>query len=60
MEYAPYGNFSKLMSKAKIYNDEKLTRTYFHQLVEGLEYLHSQDIAHLDLKFCNLLLGDDY
>jgi len=35
-------------------------RTYFHQLISGLEYLHSQGIAHLDLKLDNLLLGKDF
>mmetsp|Transcript_22002 Transcript_22002/g.18865 ORF Transcript_22002/g.18865 Transcript_22002/m.18865 type:complete len:137 (+) Transcript_22002:454-864(+) len=29
-------------------------------MIDGLEYLHSQDIAHLDLKPENLLLGKDY
>jgi Serine/threonine protein kinase len=39
--------------------DKKLVRTYFHQLVEGLEFLHSNRFSHLDLKLENLLLGKD-
>jgi len=59
LEYAPYGNFYELvLNKGLI--EEKIIRTYFHQLIDGLEYLHSQGIAHVDLKLDNLLLGDDF
>jgi len=58
-EYAPYGNFFYLVSNKGLIN-EKIMRTYFHQLVNGVEYLHSQGIAHLDLKLENLLLGNDF
>ena len=37
-----------------------LARTFFHHLIEGLEYLHSNGIAHLDLKLEKLMLGTDY
>mmetsp|Transcript_11359 Transcript_11359/g.9772 ORF Transcript_11359/g.9772 Transcript_11359/m.9772 type:complete len:100 (-) Transcript_11359:543-842(-) len=60
MEYAPYGDLFDCMEKAQIHRDEKLVRTYFHQLIEGLEYLHTNKIAHLDLKCENLLLTKDY
>lgn len=60
MELAPYGDFCQLVKKAKIYNDETLVRTYFHQLVMGIEYLHSKGIAHVDLKLDNLLVGTNY
>lgn len=33
-----------------------LARRYFCQLVDGLEYLHSQGIVHKDIKPGNLLL----
>jgi len=58
-EYAPYGTFFDLIINKELTN-EKILRTYFHQLIYGLEYLHSQGIAHLDLKLENLLLGDDF
>ncbi len=60
MEYAPFGDFCDLLSSNVISNDEKLIRTYFHQLIDGLEYLHDKGVAHLDLKPENILLGEDY
>jgi serine/threonine protein kinase len=58
-EFAPYGCFFDIVKNGGLIQ-EKLIRTYFHQLIEGLEYLHSQNIAHLDLKLENLLLGSDF
>jgi len=58
-EYAPYGDFFDLLSSGCIHG-EILIRTYFHQLIEGLEYIHSQGVAHLDLKLENLMLGRDF
>lgn len=60
MELAPYGDFFDAVMSDKIPMTEKLARTYFHQLLEGLEYLHSVGVSHLDLKLDNLLLGQDY
>jgi len=54
-EYTPNGDFFDFVSQGGMVN-EKLIRTYFHQLVEGIEYLHTQGIAHLDLKVENLLM----
>ena len=59
MEYAPYGDFFNLLIENNL-SSEKLIRTYFHHLIEGLDYLHSQEIAHLDIKLENLLLGKDF
>jgi len=59
MEYAPYGTFFDLIINKEL-TEEKLIRTYFHQLVKGLEHLHSQRITHGDLKLENLLLGNDF
>ncbi len=59
MEYAPFGDFFNLTIDYKI-DDIKLIRTYFHQLIEGLQHIHSKGIAHLDIKLENLLLGKDY
>jgi len=59
MEYAPHGDFFDFVTKNRDSLDEKLVRTYFRQLIEGIEYLHSAQVAHLDLKPENLLLGAD-
>ena len=59
LEYAPHGDFFNLVLDYP-FNNEKLIRTYFHHLIEGLKYLHSQHIAHLDLKLENLLLSKDF
>mmetsp|Transcript_22495 Transcript_22495/g.19455 ORF Transcript_22495/g.19455 Transcript_22495/m.19455 type:complete len:165 (+) Transcript_22495:382-876(+) len=61
MECAPYGDFHDLTFQKHLFNqDEVLLRTFFKHLVDGLDYLHSNDISHLDLKLENLLLGEDF
>lgn len=39
---------------------QKLARTLFHQFVDGLEHMHSQRVAHMDLKLENLLISEDF
>jgi len=60
MEYAPYGDFYDVVAVRKLLTDEKLIRTYFKQLIAGLEYLHLHRVCHLDLKLENLLLGENF
>ena len=60
MEYAPNGDFFDLVMKYGKDMDDKLIRTYFRQLVEGLEYLHKNGVSHMDLKLENLLVGEDF
>jgi len=60
MEYAPHGDFFDFVTKHRDEIDEKLARTYFRQLIDGIEYLHQSGVAHLDLKPENLLLGSDF
>ena len=59
-EYAINGDFFSFMKKNRKYVDEKLARTYFRQLIEGLEFIHQNGVAHMDLKLENLLVGNDY
>jgi len=58
-EYTPNGDFFDFVTQGGM-QTEKLIRTYFHQLIEGVEYLHSMNIAHLDLKVENLLMDKAY
>ncbi|KAG2463587.1 STK11 kinase, partial [Polypterus senegalus] len=52
----------KILKKKKlrrIPNGEANVKKYFCQLIDGLEYLHSQGIVHKDIKPGNLLLTTD-
>lgn len=60
MELAPHGDFFDMIMTHNIPFNDKLVRTYFHQLIEGLEYLHAQGVAHLDIKLENLLVGENF
>jgi len=60
MEYCPHGNFCDLITDKILPNDDKLIRTYFDQLIDGVDFLHSKNISHMDLKLDNLLLSETY
>eukprot|EP00330_Aristerostoma_sp_ATCC50986_P012193 CAMPEP_0114594868 /NCGR_PEP_ID=MMETSP0125-20121206/16581_1 /TAXON_ID=485358 ORGANISM="Aristerostoma sp., Strain ATCC 50986" /NCGR_SAMPLE_ID=MMETSP0125 /ASSEMBLY_ACC=CAM_ASM_000245 /LENGTH=225 /DNA_ID=CAMNT_0001795715 /DNA_START=104 /DNA_END=781 /DNA_ORIENTATION=- len=59
-EYYSNGDFIDLFHKIDFCRDEKLVRTYFHQFMCGLEYIHAKGVAHLDLKCENLLLDNKF
>jgi len=59
-EFAPNGDFFDFVKKHKQHLTEKLIRTYFRQLIEGISYLHKNGVHHLDIKLENLLIGEDY
>lgn len=56
-EYLQNGDLFDLLITSGITISQILARTYFHQLTEGIEYLHANGIAHLDLKLENVMIG---
>jgi len=59
-EYAPNGDFFSFVAKYSSLLTDKLIRTYFRQLIQGLEFLHNNQIMHLDIKLENLLLDKNF
>lgn len=58
-EYCGGGEiFDQLVANGRM--TEKLARTYFHQIIEAVVYLHCTGIVHRDLKAENLLLTADF
>ncbi|XP_076063425.1 serine/threonine-protein kinase Chk1-like [Oratosquilla oratoria] len=57
MEYCDGGSIKENINKIERKND--LCYSYFHQMIEGVEYLHARGVAHRDLKPDNLLLTKD-
>ena len=56
MDFASKGDLFDLIINNQDLFSEKLARTYFRQIVDGLHYLHSNGTAHLDLKPDNILI----
>jgi len=55
LEYVPGGSIgSCLRDHGKF--DEEVTKSFTGQILEGLEYLHSKNIIHRDLKADNILV----
>ena len=57
-ELAPKGELFDLLNKS-VTLSEKKTRSIMRQLFEGVEYMHSRNIVHRDLKLENILCIDD-
>lgn len=58
MEYVAGGTISTLLHKYGAFN-ESLIRVYAQYILEGLEYLHYNNIIHRDIKGANVLVGND-
>jgi len=59
LEYASHGDMLDMISKNG-HVPEILARTLFHQLIDAVSYLHSRNIAHMDLKVDNLLIDESF
>ena len=58
MEYCEGGDIMNyIISRGRLSENESLK--FFHQLINALFYLHSQNIAHRDIKIDNLLLDSN-
>lgn len=59
MELANGGELFEYVANTGKFSEE-VCRTYFHQLIEALEFLHLQGFTHRDIKPENLLLDDKF
>ncbi len=55
LEYVPGGSITTLLKKYGKFQ-EGLIRMYTRQILEGLEYLHVNNIVHCDVKGSNVLV----
>lgn len=59
MEYAEGGELFNFLMYTGCFPPD-IARTYFHQLISGLEHCHAHGISHRDLKAENLLLDKHF
>lgn len=57
-DYCKYGDFFEILYTKNIQLSEKMIRTYYRQLLEAVEYLHSNKIIHHDIKLENIFLDE--
>ncbi|OHT01910.1 CAMK family protein kinase [Tritrichomonas foetus] len=56
-EYASHGNlFNKVRTMKNGFLSEKQARHYFTQLIDTIEFIHSKNIVHRDLRLENMLI----
>jgi serine/threonine protein kinase len=58
LEYCIGGSIAKMLDIYKSLS-ESIIRKYTYQILEGLEYLHSHNIIHRDIKGANILVDRD-
>lgn len=57
-DFAPGGELFEMLALLNILSEE-VCRTYFHQLISGLEACHAKGVVHRDIKPQNILLTED-
>ena len=56
LEYVPGGELWNLINESKARVSESMVKHIFKQVLDAVEYLHSKNIVHRDLKLENMLL----
>ena len=59
LEYAPNGELTNLLSRIGAFS-QILARTYFRQMISGLQACHDAGIVHRDIKPQNIVLDEKY
>ena len=55
MEYMNQGSLRQLMDRFGPFKNEEVLSNYARQILSGLNYLHSQNVIHGDIKAANIL-----
>jgi serum/glucocorticoid-regulated kinase 2 len=58
LEYCPYGNLYSYLQKVKSFSEGK-AKTAMLQILNGLDYLHNNNILFRDIKLENILFDID-
>jgi len=48
MEYAPFGDLYSFLKIHRENLDDKIIRTFFKGIINGVEYLHQNGVSHMD------------
>ena len=59
LEYAGGGELFDYVAETGKFS-EKVARTYFHQMMNGVHYMHERGYANRDIKPENLLLSNNF
>jgi len=57
MEYINGGDLRSFVRK-RLRVDENIAKFIFRQIIEALEYIHSKNIVHRDIKLDNILINN--
>jgi serine/threonine protein kinase len=58
LELVKMGSLQSILKKFQVF-DEVIISTYTRQILEGLEYLHSKNTIHRDIKCGNILVDSN-
>mgnify|MGYP000865259830 CR=1 FL=1 len=58
LPFAPNGDLMSCIEKTRL--SEEIARYYFGQMLDALDHLHTNGLAHRDIKLENVLLDENY